>query len=265
MKEILTSKNIKAFECLVNVWKNEKLSSEAKVEMMRPDISNITDFFSAGEHYYCVLNLETQNLDFISVHAPKVLGLPMEEICIKNIVSLYDEEDANLLPYKEKTIFHFTREKLNPKEIGKYKIVYTIRLKTPQNQQKIILHQSKALEISETGKILKVLIVQTDITYLQPKIDHSISFISSHSNLPSFYSIDSTIQNFKIKKNYYNFTKKEKEIIGLFSKGLRQKEIADKLCISPLTVKTHKQNIIKKSNAKNITELVTNCIKEGII
>ncbi len=37
------------------------------------------------------------------------------------------------------------------------------------------------------------------------------------------------------------------------------------LAVSPHTINTHKRNILKKSNCKNTTELITKCIIEGII
>ncbi|WDP93254.1 MAG: response regulator transcription factor [Desulfobacter sp.] len=45
-------------------------------------------------------------------------------------------------------------------------------------------------------------------------------------------------------------TRRQKEILGLIAKGCSNKEIADTLFISPLTVKTHLQNIFAKINVK---------------
>ena len=46
-------------------------------------------------------------------------------------------------------------------------------------------------------------------------------------------------------------TEREKEIIGLVSIGASNIEVADKLCISPHTVKTHIYNIFKKIGVTN--------------
>lgn len=50
-------------------------------------------------------------------------------------------------------------------------------------------------------------------------------------------------------------TPREKEVIGLISNGLSNKEIADNFCISEKTVKTHLANIYQKLEVKNRREL----------
>lgn len=46
-------------------------------------------------------------------------------------------------------------------------------------------------------------------------------------------------------------TKREKEILALIAKGCTRYEIANKLFVSPETVKKHVQNIYKKLKVKN--------------
>jgi DNA-binding NarL/FixJ family response regulator len=50
-------------------------------------------------------------------------------------------------------------------------------------------------------------------------------------------------------------SKREKEILKLLSKGLKNKEMADILCISHYTIEKHKTNIRKKFGLKSSTEL----------
>jgi len=53
------------------------------------------------------------------------------------------------------------------------------------------------------------------------------------------------------KKADPKLTPRESEILALVSAGAGNEEIADKLCISPHTVKTHIYNIFKKINVPN--------------
>jgi DNA-binding NarL/FixJ family response regulator len=61
------------------------------------------------------------------------------------------------------------------------------------------------------------------------------------------------------------FTERELDIINLSHACLKSREIADKLCISPRTVETHKTNIFKKMGINNNTEMVQYAVRNGII
>lgn len=73
-------------------------------------------------------------------------------------------------------------------------------------------------------------------------------------------------ENFRLQNQLaiVHLTKREKEILLLFSKGHSQKEIADQLCISFYTVETHKKHLFKKLNKNSITELVAFTIEAGL-
>lgn len=53
-----------------------------------------------------------------------------------------------------------------------------------------------------------------------------------------------------------NISERELEIINCIAEGLSSKEIANKLCISPLTVKTHRKNIMSKLGVNNAAGIV---------
>lgn len=58
---------------------------------------------------------------------------------------------------------------------------------------------------------------------------------------------------------------REREILFLLSEGLSSKEIADKLHISYDTVRTHRNNILKKTNFRTLTQAVSYCVRDGLI
>jgi DNA-binding CsgD family transcriptional regulator len=75
-----------------------------------------------------------------------------------------------------------------------------------------------------------------------------------------------------IEKGYYYpyeedsvFTKKEREILLLLADGFSSKQIAAKLFISQHTVVIHRKNLLKKSNTKNVAELIGYAIAKHII
>ncbi|MDD2335981.1 MAG: response regulator transcription factor [Geobacteraceae bacterium] len=58
-----------------------------------------------------------------------------------------------------------------------------------------------------------------------------------------------------------SLSKKEREIVILISQGLMNREIADKLCSSEQTVKTHISRIFRKANVSRRSQLVPLALK----
>ncbi len=59
-------------------------------------------------------------------------------------------------------------------------------------------------------------------------------------------------------------TRREKEILSLISQGLTDKEIAEKVFLSPLTITTHRKNILSKLGLKNKVELTRFAIENNL-
>jgi DNA-binding NarL/FixJ family response regulator len=73
------------------------------------------------------------------------------------------------------------------------------------------------------------------------------------------------VKSIKSPEQEICLSEREIEIIKLLAEGITSKEIADRLFISSRTVETHKNNIIKKLNLKNLVELLKYAIKHGIV
>ena len=60
-------------------------------------------------------------------------------------------------------------------------------------------------------------------------------------------------------------TRRELSVLALIAKGRTTNQIADKLFISPLTVETHRRNLMKKFNVSNAAALVKLALDGGLI
>jgi DNA-binding NarL/FixJ family response regulator len=60
-------------------------------------------------------------------------------------------------------------------------------------------------------------------------------------------------------------TKREKEILQLISEGFTNNQIAEKLFISPLTVDSHRKNLLTKLNVNNTASLIKLAVQNGLI
>jgi DNA-binding CsgD family transcriptional regulator len=60
-------------------------------------------------------------------------------------------------------------------------------------------------------------------------------------------------------------TRQEKNVLGYISDGLSSKQVAGKLKLSENTIANHRQNMLRKTNTKNVAELVAFSIRSRII
>jgi DNA-binding NarL/FixJ family response regulator len=60
-------------------------------------------------------------------------------------------------------------------------------------------------------------------------------------------------------------TKREKEILHLISEGMTTAGIASQLSVSPLTVETHRRNLLQKFEVKNVAALIKVAVQQGLV
>ncbi|GHT70611.1 hypothetical protein FACS1894110_22410 [Spirochaetia bacterium] len=84
----------------------------------------------------------------------------------------------------------------------------------------------------------------------KPYYSEAVGEIIDHNGMPGFGTA---------------FTRREKEIISLVVRGKNNKEIADSLGISLVTVKYHKSNVIHKAGIKGDSQLCLFGIGQGLI
>jgi DNA-binding NarL/FixJ family response regulator len=72
-------------------------------------------------------------------------------------------------------------------------------------------------------------------------------------------------KSYKTDSLWDTLTKREREILKLIAEGLKNKEIADFLCISVHTVETHRSALMKKLNLHNTAALVALALEKGIV
>lgn len=76
---------------------------------------------------------------------------------------------------------------------------------------------------------------------------------------------DNEAEKEKPAEDLINFSDRELEVLGFVCLGLSTKEIADKMFISSRTVEKHRANLMTKTDAKNIIEVIIYAVKNKLI
>ncbi|MGR5238057.1 response regulator transcription factor [Vibrio alfacsensis] len=53
-----------------------------------------------------------------------------------------------------------------------------------------------------------------------------------------------------------NLTKREREVLGLVVKGMKNQEMANQLCVSLRTIEVHRSNVMRKLEAESVATLI---------
>lgn len=91
-------------------------------------------------------------------------------------------------------------------------------------------------------------------TYLSPSISKKVidSYLSPKKNSPR-------------TERYKQLSNREREVFQLIAEGHSTRQIADTLCVSISTIKTHRVNIMEKLNIDSAVKLVHFAIQLGLV
>lgn len=116
---------------------------------------------------------------------------------------------------------------------------------------------NKMLENGASGYLLKSATTEE----LQRAIDDAVNDRIFFSNDVAKKMLEAPNQS----ANVPQLTRREVEILKLIAEGQTSSAIAETLCISQLTVETHRRNIIKKFNAPSMTAVIKIAIENSIV
>ncbi len=261
-------------EIVYEIWQSHKNYLGKKPEGNPEfDLSRyFANLFCPGEYYYYILDSPTLTFDMVSPTVEKLIGIKPSDFSFQALIERVHPDDMHFLMKCEDVVAHFLKNCIPPEKMVKYKISYCLREKTPDKGYRLFLLQTITMQTTIDGALLKVFGSHTDITHITNVNNHKLSLIGLEGE-PSFLEID--VFNKKVLNDYKPFdlkfqsnnvyTLRELEVIRHLAWGLTTEEIASKLCLAKNTVETHRKNILKKSKAKNTTEVVVECLKNGFL
>lgn len=141
-----------------------------------------------------------------------------------------------------------------------YKSSYDYRSRKADGSYIHVLQRNVILQLSEEGNLLYMLIIIT----LMNDFKHDKGLLTNIKGLHNREPVVSQLSGQRIVREN-TLTKRELEILRLLQVGLTSKEIADKLFVSLETVRTHRRNMLEKTNAKNTSKLIHFALASGLL
>ena len=244
---------------LYDVWYPNRTAK--RNESKQISFNELTNsIISTGSFYFYIIDFFDMSLSNISPVISQIHGFDSETVTFNDILEAIHPDDIEFVAKAEAVATDFFYEKVGYEKMLSYKTSYNFRFRLKNGEYALFNHQSLMLSLDDDGGLGKSLNIHTRIDHLSNFNTYKVSFIGLNEE-PSFMNLYADEKNQELKE----FSKREIDIIKLIGNGLNNEEIAEKLFISALTVKKHRNNILAKSDSKNTAQLIKNCILQGII
>jgi DNA-binding CsgD family transcriptional regulator len=200
-----------------------------------------------------VIDYEKKGFEYVSNNPLFLCGHSAEEVLEMGYEFYFKHvpaEDLKLL-LKINTIGFDFYEQIPIQDRREYTISYDFLLNTGQGKPILINQKLTPIFLTEKGKIWKALCM---VSLSTKQKSGNITIQRNGSNETFKYDLKGSFWKTKYKSE---LSIREKEILQFSIRGYSISEIAEKLCISPDTVKFHRKKLFDKLDVANISEAIS--------
>ncbi|SHL07118.1 response regulator transcription factor [Chryseobacterium polytrichastri] len=208
-----------------------------------------------------ILDFVNEKIEFLSENPSLFSGLRSSEV-EKLGYDFYRKftkaDDLKVLMKVANVGFKFF-ECLSLEEKKTYSITYDFHVTNASNSDVLINHKMIPIEISENGDISKMVCL---VSYSQNQTAGNICIQSNTSE--TYWTYNLLTGKWK-EEHKITLKIREIEIIRFYLQGLKIEEIAQRLYLSPDTVKFHRRKLFEKIGVNNITEAISYVVLNKLI
>jgi DNA-binding CsgD family transcriptional regulator len=252
---------------LHNAWFNKEITDEARIchlldrfRSFSGPMPDVVPAFFVLDYSKKKYSLVTDGIRAISKYDPR----DILEGGLDKYLSIYHREDFQVY---SKNIFPANLGFLgrtDQKDHHHYVFSNTYRINNKDKSVSTVLQKSSYITSKETGLPLFSFGSLTDISHIasgQPFISHFVE-----RKVPGAPHNDKLV----MRNRFYIegegiLTPQEKNILGYLSEGCSSKMISEKLKISVNTVNNHRQNILNKTNCRNVAQLIVYGVRNNLL
>lgn len=251
---------------LHSVWdRSSAMLARENAELDKKTFDEImASIFCPGPFYYYIVDFYDRTIKYMNPEIRNVLGLDPETTVFNDIIAAIHPDDIDFVTKAESKVLSILDNEIGRDKAMRYKMSYCFRFKTADGSYQLFQHQAIILNTDSAGGFAKSLNIHTNIHHITDQNNHKASLIGILGE-PSYLNIDVLGDKPVVKVPVALLSKREIDVLRLISEGKTSKQIADALNISAETVKTHRRNILKKTDCSTIAGVITKCLQEGLI
>jgi DNA-binding CsgD family transcriptional regulator len=246
---------------LQSVWLD--IQKRATVNTILPQLK-FDEFTSAilslGPFYFYIIDFYDMSLSNISSEITEIHGFDPETVSFTNILETIHPDDIEFITRAEASIADFFYNKIGNGKITDFKVNYNFRSRMKNGDYCLLNHQAIMMTLDNKNGFGKSLNIHTKIDHLSKNIIHQYSLININNGV-SYMNIDVFGEN----ACFSELSKREIDVIKLIAEGNDNKQIAELLCLSVHTIKTHRKKILQKTKCTNTAQLVKKTILLGLL
>jgi DNA-binding CsgD family transcriptional regulator len=252
---------------LHNMWYADDRTEEQHIAPMLEQLRKFFAFQPSLLPSFFVLDYSSKNYLVFSDSIKSIIGYDARDFLDhRGLYLTIDIAQKDHLASLDKKVFPKTLDFLRSipaRDQQNYIISYNNQFKNKVGQLVSVLQKAIYISSEKTGLPLFCVGMVTDITGFKRDrtVVHTIERVDSKDH-----------SSHVIERNcYYLFdeeamlTKQEINVVKWMADGLSTKMIAHKLWLSENTIANHRKNMLKKTNTKNVAQLIAFVIRNNII
>nr|WP_315026503.1 LuxR C-terminal-related transcriptional regulator [uncultured Chryseobacterium sp.] len=251
---------------LIKVWNSyPEILQNNDIILPAPSIEHmIGEVFTPGKFYYYVINFADSTISSHHENILKIHGLSKYPTHLKEIIDLIHPDDLGFVVEAENMCIEKMKDINGFDYIQELKSSYCFRMRTSKGNYELFHHQALHTHKDENGRLMQAINIHTNIEHITHQNSYTV-LVSGINGREDFHQMQ-WAQYTKISEAQpVIFTKREVEVITYIAKGLSAGEISSLLNISEETVRTHRKNILRKSDCKNCSELIKMAFEWGYL
>ncbi|MEO7081694.1 MAG: LuxR C-terminal-related transcriptional regulator [Flavobacteriales bacterium] len=207
-------------------------------------------------HFLYVFNYSTGQVVYARGFK-EVLGYEDSSVDIVNLYAIMHPEDAPIVARLSQSAIKVMVTMRDPDHLQDLCLTVDHRMRKADGSYIKVLQQSAVFEMDiASGRVHSTFSLCKDISGI--KSSTSIGW-----QVHGFEFLDLQLPEGATARTEYRPSRRELDVLRKVSEGKASRTIAIELCISPLTVDTHRRNLLQRTGLKNSAELMRHASAVG--